>query len=312
MRICYIKQAEKIDEYINYTNKIKSQFIKKIIKYLKKIFNIITLKPIGDGIIFFMPNKKNCEIKLANKIIRKLKYYNIKNIVIENKLRKEFFINTLYENNMNILDGRWLFNYLLIDAIEYIAKLKNEELENQEVSMTINDLDEIGVNNIYNIAEKVKRLNIITNNIDKLKNIENNLYQEKGIMIAVSNSKRKSLAKAKIILNVDFPEEIINNYNINKKAILINIESKIRINNKSFNGININYYDIKIDDNIMKKFIENGMYEYFDPNVLYESILYSKSRYQTIREKIKKDEIAINGLIGNNGIINEKEFNQNS
>jgi len=307
MRICYIKHAEKEDEYINYTSKIKFNFMKKIIIYFKKTFNIITVKPIGDGVIFYLPNKKNV-IKLADKIGNKLQYYNINNSVIENNLNIDNFKNRLYEKNINILDGRWLFNYLLIDILEYITNLQKEKLENQEVSIAVNDLNEEAVNNIYEIASTIKRLNVITNNIEKLKNIESKLYKEKGIMITVSNNKRKSLAKAKIILNIDFPEEMLNKYIINKKAILINIEGKVKINNKTFNGVNINYYNIEINNNLMNKFIENDMIKSFDKNILYESMLYSKTKFQNIREKIKKDEIIIKELIGNNGIINEKEY----
>lgn len=307
MRICYIKHAEKEDEYINYTSKIKFNFMKKIIIYFKKTFNIITVKPIGDGVIFYLPNKKNV-IKLADKIGNKLQYYNINNSVIENNLNIDNFKNRLYEKNINILDGRWLFNYLLIDILEYITNLQKEKLENQEVSIAVNDLNEEAVNNIYEIASTIKRLNVITNNIEKLKNIESKLYKEKGIMITVSNNKRKSLAKAKIIFNIDFPEEIINKYVINKNAILVNIENKIKVKSKSFNGINVNDFEIKIDDYIMTKFKENNMYENFEKNILYESLLYDKKRYQTIRGKIIKDKIKINCLIGNKGKIEEQEF----
>lgn len=310
MRICYIKQAENVDEYINYTSKIKINFIKKIISVFKNKFNIITVKPLGDGIIFFIPNKKN-KIKLANKVAQKLKYYNINDIVIENNLHIDDFKNTLYENNINILDGRWLFKYLIIEVLRYIADMRNEELSNQEISLLVNDLDEINVNIIYDLAESIKRLNIVTNDLTKLKNIENKLYEQKGIMITVTNNKRKSLAKAKLIFNMDFPEEILNSYNINKKAILINVENKIKVKNKSFNGINIGYYNIKIDGDIIKKFMENNLVDNFDKTILYESILYSKNRYHKVREKIIKDKIEIKGLIGNNGIINEKEFKEN-
>lgn len=311
MRICYIKQAEKVDEYINYTSKIKLNSIKKIVMNFKKTCNNITIKPIGDGVIFYLPNKIKDGIKVANKVLKELKYYNIKNIVIEKKLQDKNFRNKLYEENVNILDGRWLFNYLLIDILEYIVKAKQEDLESQEVSILVNDLNEINLSNIYELALKVKRINIITNDINKLKNIESKLYEEKGIMITVANNKRKSLAKAKIILNIDFPEELINKYNINKKSIIVNFEEKIKINAKNFSGININYYDVEVNEAIMKKYIQNEIYASFDKNILYESNIYDKNRYQIIREKIKKDGVVISGLIGNNGIINEKEFKQN-
>lgn len=306
MRICYIKQAKNLDEYINYTSKIKNKFIKDIIMKFKMIFNIITVKPFGDSIIFIVA--KNNKIKIAKKIIRKLKYYNINDVVLENKLHIDDFKNTLYENNINILDGRWLFNYLIIDIMKYITELKQEKLENQEISVLVNDLTDVSTYNIYELAEKVKRLNIITNNIDKFKNIENKLYKEKGIMITVSNNKRKSLVKTKMILNIDFPEDLINKYNINNRAILVNVENEVKINSKTFNGININFYNIKIKDEITNKFKDNNIYDEFNKNILYESIVYNKIRYQTIKEKIKKDEIVIDGLIGGNGQIDKKEF----
>ena len=127
-------------------------------------------------------------------------------------------------------------------------------------------------------------------------------------MITISNNKRKSLAKTKIILNIDFPEDLINKYNINNKAIIINVENEVKINSKIFNGININFYNIKISDKIAKKFKDNFIYEDFDKNILYESIVYNKIRYQTIKEKIKKDEIIIETLTGSNGPIDKKEF----
>lgn len=310
MRICYIKQAENVDEYINYTSKLNIKFMKNIIMNVKRILGIITIKPIGDGILFFVPYKKKNEIKLADKIAKKLQYYNIENIVIENKLQSDNFKNILYEYNINILNGRWLFKFLLIDILKYISNLKNEKLESLELSLTVNDLDEITINSIYEIASCVKRLNIVTNNIERLKNIENKLYRENGIMITISNNKRKSLAKSKIILNMDFPEEILNKYIINRKAILINIDGKTNINSKTFNGINANYYEIRIKEHIMKKFIENNMLETFDKTILYESLIYNKNRYQKITEKLRKDSIEIIGLIGNNGKINEKEFKE--
>jgi len=311
MRICYIKQAEEIDEYINYTNKLKSNFIKKVIKSYKTIFNKVTVKPIGDSIILFVAKKKYKEIKLASRVAKKLKYYTITDIVLENKFKSDYFKNVLFENNLNILDGRWLFKYILVDILEYIANIQNEKVENMEVTLLVNDLDEVAVSNIYEIANNIKRLNIVTNNMGKVKYIENKLYEEKGIMITVSDNKRKSLAKSKIIINLDFPEETINRYNINKKAILINIENKIKIQSKSFCGININYYDLEINTDIMNKFIEKGIYNNFDKTLLYESVLYSKNRFNTIRERIKKDKIKLSGLIGNNGLISEKEFYQN-
>ena len=41
---------------------------------------------------------------------------------------------------------------------------------------------------------------------------------------------------------------------------------------------------------------------------MYESILNKKDSFENIKERIKKDEVSIIRLIGNNGTIDEKEY----
>lgn len=124
-------------------------------------------------------------------------------------------------------------------------------------------------------------------------------------MITISNNKRKSLYKSDIIINIDFVEEDINKFILNKKAIIINIEDKVKIRSKSFYGININYYNIQFNDEINNKYLDNKM---FSKEIFYESSLYKKGNIYDIYSRIKKDNVKICNLIGNNGIINETEF----
>lgn len=83
-------------------------------------------------------------------------------------------------------------------------------------------------------------------------------------------------------------------------GIVINVNRSVKINKKSFAGININGYNI----NIPEQYKRDG----FDDNEMYESILLCKTQFQNILKKIKEDGIEIISLTGNNGIINEKEF----
>ena len=163
----------------------------------------------------------------------------------------------------------------------------------------VNDFTQINKEIMIDIAKSIKRLNIVTNHIEKFKKIQEYLYNEFGIMLNISNNKKKSLLKSKIILNIDFPEELINKYNIHDNSIIININEKIELKRKRFNGININDYRIEIP------------YEYklkgFRNEIIYESLIYSKN-YKIIKDKIKKDKIVINKLIGNKGIIAEQEI----
>ena len=118
-------------------------------------------------------------------------------------------------------------------------------------------------------------------------------------MLNISNNKRKSLLKSEIILNIDFPEELVNKYKIYDNSIVVNLSEKIILQSKRFNGININDYKIKIP------------YEYklkgFQDEIIYEALIYGKN-YKNINQEIVKDKIEISKLVGNNGAIDKIEI----
>lgn len=167
--------------------------------------------------------------------------------------------------------------------------------------MLVNDFDGVTTEIIILIAKNIKRLNIVTNHIEKCKKIEEYLYNEFGIMLNISNNKKSSLSKSEIIINIDFPQELINKYRIYDKAIILNILEKISIKSKRFNGINANYYKINMS--------EEYKLDEFDDEIVYESLIYNYKHLDNVVDMIIKDKIEIEGLIGNNGIIKEKELN---
>ena len=122
-------------------------------------------------------------------------------------------------------------------------------------------------------------------------------------MLNISNNRKKSLLKSQIIINIDFPEELINKYKIFDNAIIININDKINLQSKRFNGINVNYYKINLP--------EEYKLDEFKDEIVYESLIYTKNNYKEISKKIMQDNIEIIGLIGNKGIINKNEIKQN-
>ncbi len=121
-------------------------------------------------------------------------------------------------------------------------------------------------------------------------------------MITVANNKRKSLAKAPIILNIDFPKELLNKYNIYDEAIIINLKGNMKINSKRFNGININDYEITyVNDDIY--FEDYNILEKYCKKDIYEALIYKKQPFENIIKKVKKDNVKIAALIANNTII---------
>ena len=111
-------------------------FIKRFILYVKKIFNIVKISNVDGKVILYLPIFQEHKLskyrikKLSQKIIKVLKKEKIVNIVLSNYLETvELLKNNLYSNNLNILDGRYLFKCLSYKIIEYIFKLKKKTMK---------------------------------------------------------------------------------------------------------------------------------------------------------------------------------------
>ena len=127
---------------------------------------------------------------------------------------------------------------------EKIGGKKNMKKEEVSISILVNDINDNILENIKEIVKEYKKINIVTNHIEKFKKIEKQILEKEGIMLVISNNRRKSLLKSKIILNIDFPTELINKYQIYEEAIIVNLKGNVKIEKKRFNGININDYEI--------------------------------------------------------------------
>lgn len=274
-----------------YIEKIdKPNFIESMFNLIKVKENIITI-PINEKI-----TDKKLE-KLALKTYKKItKISNSKKVVLSKEMKKqEKYINYLNTYGMEIADGKWLFEILLTDIVQYVLEKKKKEKVN--ISILINDLTDIELNNIKILAQKYNMINIVTNHIEKFRKLEEQLQQQ-GIIITITNNKKKSLMKSQIVVNVDFPKEFINKYSINENATIINVKRSIRVSQKRFNGITVNDYDIIFRNDICDEKFFNGKYDIKD---LYESKMYKKRPFIELREKIKKDGVKIRKVFLNNG-----------
>ena len=61
-----------------------------------------------------------------------------------------------------------------------------------KISMLINDITDFEIENIKLLAKKYKNLNIVTNHIEKIKKIEEELLEKEGIMITVTNNRKRA------------------------------------------------------------------------------------------------------------------------
>ena len=88
------------------------------------------------------------------------------------------------------------------------------------ISVLINKINEVWVENIKELAKNVKLLNIVTAHEEQFLKMEKELYEQEGIMLNINNNIKKCLLKSDIIVNVDFLEDEINLYNIPKKSCI--------------------------------------------------------------------------------------------
>jgi len=232
---------------------------------IKKYFNIIKKE---ENKIIIYPDISKINLKSKIKIVKKIKKILIKEYVDKVILDKEIksdkeFINLLYSSEINIANERWIFKMLTDEVIDKI--ISSQKKPETEIWITVNDIDNIIQNIICKFAKEFKRVNIITNHIRKFKKLEQKLFEEDGIMITITNNRRKSLLKAGLILNIDFPKELLNQFAIFDNATIVNLEGNMSIKKKRFSGKVVNDIEIKrYEDEEMKEFIENNKLENYD------------------------------------------------
>ncbi len=233
----------------------------KKMRLLKKV----TLK---NNKIFINKNLEKASLKSKIKIVQKIKNIlenkKVRQLCIEKKLKNDIqFINLLYSNNINICTPKWIFKQKTDEIISQI--LKDKKREETEISICINEVDSQIEKYIYKFAKEFKTINIITNHIGKFKKIEQKLYEENGILINLTNNRRKSLLKSKLILNIDFPKELINEFTIYDNSTIINWDDNLKIRKKRFNGKIIEEINLDLAENSeVVEFIKRNNLEKYD------------------------------------------------
>lgn len=274
---------------------IKTYYIEKMDKH-KIIGRKIQFE--NDNIKIYMDLEKE---KNTRKLVKRLLLNETNNVVIDKELITcEKLINLLRANDIKIFDGKWLEKYLILDILEYIINKKQIIKAETEIAITANEITDLLIEMIKILSKQYKKLTIVTNHIEKLRKIEKEIKEKEGILIILSNNKNKSLLKSQFIINMDFNQELINQYKICEEAIIINAEENIRIDAIRFNGIVINDYEIEIG---RKEFIWRDGIEKYRQRDLIEAELYVRDTYKNIRKKIQKNSIKIKELYGINGIV---------
>ena len=275
--------------------KINNRKIKKVINFFLLFkyrvyskYNIINKKNFENNLIYVIYSKKECNLKKIEKVVdKKLKYGNI-------ILSKKILMLLDHSNKKRIKeaikatkDDKRLFVDNVCKVLKYIINLRNENIETSSLYVLVDSSIKYRELLIF-LGKNCKSLNIVTNNIKGFKDIEEYMFENYGISIIRTNNKRKALRRAKYVINLEFSQEMICEYGINREAIIFNFTNYIFESLKGFNGIIINNAE-------------------FDCIKKVDRIAYIFGRFWNNMYK-KSPKLRILNVIGNNGQISFKEL----
>lgn len=270
-------------------------FLSNRARWWEKKLNIIITTKFKEYYIYEISNLNR---RCAEKLRKLIKKDNIKQVACEEEIQQ-------YVDKKILIEEKDIIKYLILEILEYIFEIQGKKMEQEDIYFLINKDEDIYLENIKTLSEKFKTTNIITEELSKFQKIVENIFEEETT-IYLSNNKRKSLRRAKYIVNFDYGIGEIEKYNINRTAILINIEQKVKIESMVFEGISINNVNIQIPDELIEHF--GRMMEKINKNILYMSLVNQKQELARIKDRIKEDNIHILNLIGDKGIISQEEF----
>lgn len=281
--------------YIDYNTKAYNSVRKKITD--KLFFRCETINLDNNKKILII-NRKVIDKKLQKKIWKRIGTENFR-IVCSNRI-------TMVESlkKCHCFSGKLLFKNMIFNVIEYMEKIMGTDYRNEDIYVTIDN--DKNIDTIFYLGELFKNVNIVTNTLKKMRRLEHKLIKDDQILYSISNNKKKSLKRAKIIINFDYGNDFFEEFSINRNCIIINLyENSINMKS-SFHGTIVE--GIKVEYiNRYKELIDS---EYFDKTILYESYIFEDEPYRVL-SKIKEDECKIKKLYGSHSEIEENELKNN-
>lgn len=257
-------------------------------------------------------DKKSIQKRLVKKIYKLKIDAIVFSKELEGKFKDDICEMLKLDDNINVkmINGKKLMEYMEFDIMKYILEKQKHSMRQEDIYIIFKRDNSLNLNFLVRFIENFRMTNVVTNDIARLKNVQDNLLDNENILISVSNNKKKALRRAKYVLNVNLTTEELAKYNINRNAVIINIRENVKYSNPGFEGVNVNYFDINVPDEFDEKFEQMG--NNFDLVKLYESILiaenFGEASTEKVYEKIARDEIQVKNVIGINGRISDEEL----
>lgn len=266
----------------------------------KRILNSIETNEICDEVEIKIPEfKEKKQLKYAKKMNKILKKHKVNRVVFSDEMRNfEDLKKIIMQNNFDVIDGKRMYKVLLLTVLQDIADCMNFEKGKMNVALLINEYNADHIELIKLISDEVKNLTIVTNNAYRFEQIIHELLQNQGIVVQLVNAKT-NLKRKHVCINFDFSAEELQKVNFPNETVLITNSTKPVLMKQSFNGIVIRDIDIYLGKKNEK----------FRSLELCEVYVYQKlKRIRENENRFRHSNYKINGYIGNNGKIEQADF----
>ena len=297
----YLNELENKKAFISRMQYHICKYYYKFLAKIKYYLNIITVKQVYNAYILILPLKSISENnrmkKCINNVQKIIKQYNIQTLVIEEKYYVSKFEDA--EDIVKQLKDKESTNS---DKITILEKY-NTKLEMEDLCICVKEYKPLYIDNILHLLHYCKNINIITKNIKQFQTLADKIEEKENIIITVTNNKKKSLKKSKLIVNFDFEEEELKKYTIFREAIILTINENGFYESSTYSGIQIRNVEIDTSEDIKEFFSKYNLLEGCSLTTLYESLMNKKENFEQIKSRMEADEIRIIKLYGKNGIL---------
>lgn len=297
---------EKISGFVRKDDRKYEKTFEIIIKLIRKIIIKVRIEKVFDDIIILVPRYKKYNYIFSKVISYQIKRYikklNITELIFEDDLE---ILKSIFET-YSFIDEKILMRNCVVKIFNHIFNINKQNINMENVYILVNVYNKQNIYLIDQLVEIFKTVNIITENISKYRRLEERYFSQ-GVLITVSNNKRKSLKNCRYIINIDFDKKRILRYNIKPNSIIVNLSKENLIIEKGFDGIIINSFEVDINKD--KEIFIKEFYGCINKNIFLENILKRNIDKLDFFNIINQEYYTrINALIGVRGIIQNNEF----
>lgn len=224
--------------------------------------------------------------------------------VILSKEVKQYLGEECFKEEQQELEKR-IKIYFLLEELEYILNRQEMNFENAEIYILANEYSKQMKEILEHFMSKFKVVHILSKNQKYYTRWIERLEEEGETNIIYSHNYRKSLLKAKMIINIDFSNQDLKKYKINQDAIILQLYHEKPELKQIFNGIYIMEMILDYDKQRLGVYTDLNAFSFKE---VYISRINQETNMEEVWRKIKKDNIKVRYLEGINGKIEEKEY----